>query len=85
MTHENLSSNQPVIVFGLGDNKEYLGRIRGLGYEGSYIVECDYPKVAYGYPCFVVPEGCVRSITEASYEAQASSTRGIRERVRQVR
>lgn len=68
-----LLANSPVLVVRLGDGKEYLGRIRGLGTTGCYIVECNYSLATYGYPCFSVPEGCLQELTEAQYSEIAHS------------
>lgn len=71
---KSLPANSPVLVVRLGDGKEYLGRIRGLGTTGCYIVECNYSLATYGYPCFSVPEGCLQELTEAQYSEIAHST-----------
>lgn len=63
-----ISANTRVTVHSLGDGHEYSGIIKGIsefrsesGMPGRYIVECSYAQEHFGYPCFSVPEGCVRS------------------------
>lgn len=62
MQNNHLRNEQPVTVFGLGDNREYEGVIKGVASDElipHYIVEMNY-STDYEYSCCVIPAVCIK-------------------------